>query len=519
MRTLSLLSFCCFFLMSTALHAASNYTQNFSGSALGWAKSDPSQTWTVTAGNFYENRDAATVVPVPAKVISYYNNDTWNTNYTYSLRMMGDWGASGNVVGAVFNYQDVNNFYEVSFGSLAKNSPTDQATVTLYNVASNVRTAVASATFPAPGVDTWFTVKIIRRGDRTTIDVDGVARLTRVQHTGQPAGKIGVIGRFNNVAFDDVRVSIATYLFSSGFGPSVTQGTWSCAGVWIQTLLGSDAATGFTWPPNFWGEPLVGMFNTTIPCPEQQHANYVQLDLPGVTGPTGTTSTALMNNVLVFDDSTWPPEHQSGGARLGASYRWGVGAGPGYYIRRWLKYPANLMQQMPNNGFFNQHEYKSIDCTGSPGRLTIQWKKNTTWGNHYRVVRDTNNDCPGTTTVIWQRFCSPTFAIPPSQGGGNCPATVPNLPLGQWFYDEFYVHHSLQNHNPQDRVAYAVNGQVVFDINLSTIPEPSASNPPRGMKLTPGYLNVENMPLLIDDLEVLDQIPCATFPCGPPTHY
>ncbi len=103
MRTLSLrpigrtlLAFCCLCLTSTALHAASNYTQNFFGSAPGWLKSDATHTWTVTAGNFYENRDAEMAIPTPVpKVISYYNNDTWHTNYTYSLRMMGDWGAPG----------------------------------------------------------------------------------------------------------------------------------------------------------------------------------------------------------------------------------------------------------------------------------------------------------------------------------------------------------------------------------------------------------------------------------------
>ncbi len=413
----------------------------------------------------------------------------------------------------------MNNFYEVSFGSLLKDEPTDQATVTLYKVINNTRTAVGSAIFPAPGVDTWFSVKIIRIGDRTTIDVNGVALPTRVTQSELGAGKIGVIGRFNNVAFDEVRVSIATYLFSSGFGhPSVTQGQWQCpegaGSPWHQTLVGLDEATGFTWPPNFWGVPIIGLFNTTIPCNEA-HANYVLIDLPSVTGPSGTMSKALLNNVLNISDSTWDQEFKSGGARLGVTYRWDTaGAGPRYYIRRWLKYPANLMQQMPNNKFINQHEYKTVNCSGSPGRLTIQWRKNVGWSNHYRVVRDTNNNCPGAPDmVIWERYCSPTVALP------NCPATVPSMPLGQWFYDEFYVHHSLQNHNPQDRVADAINGQVVFDINMATMDENTASNPPREMKMTPGYLHVDNMQLLVDDLEVLDQIPCATFPCGPPTHY
>lgn len=355
MRTLSLrfiartLVTFCFFFSSAALHAANNYTQTFTGTAPGWLASGAGQTWTVTAGNFYENRDAEAAVPTSVpKVISYYDNDTWNTNYTYSLRMMGDWGAVGNLVGAVFNYQNATNFYEVSFGSLLKSAPTDQATVTLYKVINNTRTAVASTTFPAPGVDTWFSVKIIRIGTRTTIDVNGVALLTRVDQPELGAGRIGVIGRFNNVAFDDVRVSIASYLFSSGFGSSVTQGAmWTCPGAspWIQTLQGLDVATGFSWPPNFWGTPAIGMFNTTIPCAEH-HENYVLLDLPSVTGPTGTTSTALMNNVLVFDDSTWEPATlKSGGARLGVTYKWDVGAGPSYYIRRWLKFPANLISR------------------------------------------------------------------------------------------------------------------------------------------------------------------------------
>jgi len=62
-------------------------------------------------------------------------------------------------------------------------------------------------------------------------------------------------------------------------------------------------------------------------------------------------------------------------------------------------------------------------------------------------------------------------------------------------------------------VKYAINGLSVFNhTTISAEPLPS----PNRVKITPGYLNVTNMEIMVDDVEV--QPPCSAFPCGAPPH-
>ena len=63
-------------------------------------------------------------------------------------------------------------------------------------------------------------------------------------------------------------------------------------------------------------------------------------------------------------------------------------------------------------------------------------------------------------------------------------------------------------------MAYAINGQVIFDYTGDV-----ATAKPKGIKLTPGYLNIPNVEVQADDLEVYHDFPCRTFPCGAPSHY
>jgi hypothetical protein len=68
---------------------------------------------------------------------------------------------------------------------------------------------------------------------------------------------------------------------------------------------------------------------------------------------------------------------------------------------------------------------------------------------------------------------------------------------------------------------YAINGQVIFDVpNRAECPGCTVkSSKARGIKLTPGYLNVSNVEVQVDDLEIFHDAPCRTFPCDAPLHY
>jgi hypothetical protein len=65
-------------------------------------------------------------------------------------------------------------------------------------------------------------------------------------------------------------------------------------------------------------------------------------------------------------------------------------------------------------------------------------------------------------------------------------------------------------------VKYAINGSMVFDqVPPSGDPLPPV---PNRVKITPGYLNVQNTEIQADDAEVLATPPCGSFACGPPAH-
>ena len=127
----------------------------------------------------------------------------------------------------------------------------------------------------------------------------------------------------------------------------------------------------------------------------------------------------------------------------------------------------------------------------------------------YRLRMDQENNCDvpnGFDPVpdFPDQICYPTK-------GGPCPDF--RALAGQWFYDEYFVKYSTGG-SSTDRVMYAINGQLIFDH-----PGPVKTATPRGIKLTPGYLNIPNVEVRADDLEIYHDFPCRTFPCGAPSHY
>jgi hypothetical protein len=293
-----------------------------------------------------------------------------------------------------------------------------------------------------------------------------------------------------------------TYLFRSGFGPSVTLNEPnrpypnSEFNYWFRSILGQDTATGFSWPMTMWGTPRVQQLSSFLPG-SLPYDDYIRIELKNVTGPTGLISRVLSNQLL---------QHHNAGpeiARSGVGYSFEGTPSSSFYIRRFLRYPADVVANMGNGDWFVQQEYKTRDCTGPHGRLIVTWVMDVQ-GGRYEVRFDRGNNC-GIPEPWTQIVNGINFQQRPS-------ATIPSLPVGEWFYDEYHVRYS-PNGSAQDLVQYAINGQIIFDHR-----GPVASRLPDRMSFKPGYLENAGWEIMMDDLEVLVAPPCGTFPCGAPIH-
>jgi hypothetical protein len=126
--------------------------------------------------------------------------DNAGTNAVYSARLLNQYGASGNLVGLLYNV-GVNDYYEVVF------SPT--GIMQMNKFIEGVRYPVRTATHTIPR-NTWFDVQVIRDGMRTTVKVNGVT-LVEGEFQGElRGGDIGVITHWSKGRFDDVSLTELT---------------------------------------------------------------------------------------------------------------------------------------------------------------------------------------------------------------------------------------------------------------------------------------------------------------------
>jgi hypothetical protein len=123
-----------------------------------------------------------------------------STNYTVSARMLNPYGASGNRIGLIFNFDfEVGDYYEVVF------APTGQAYLNKF--IQGRLTNVATATHSALGRNVWFNVELARRGPNATVKVNNQIVFENVQtaHLDPIGGSIGVISHWAPGRFDDLR--------------------------------------------------------------------------------------------------------------------------------------------------------------------------------------------------------------------------------------------------------------------------------------------------------------------------
>lgn len=125
----------------------------------------------------------------------------WHTDFRYSARLLNQFGASGNLVGLVYNYQTnglyAGDYYEVVF------SPTGIAR--LNKVIQGTRYLVASAMHAVPR-NVFFDVEVVRSGVSTTVLVNGSAIFDDVPQGELGAGDVGVVTHWSRGRFDDLTV-------------------------------------------------------------------------------------------------------------------------------------------------------------------------------------------------------------------------------------------------------------------------------------------------------------------------
>jgi len=122
-------------------------------------------------------------------------DDNRETSFIYRARLFNQYGAPGNLVGVVYNYQDAFNYYEIVFSSTG--------VMQMNRIVEGVRTRVRSATQKIPQ-KTWFGVQVFRQGVRTTVKVGGVPVVADQLQGELLGGSVGVITRSSKGSFDSV---------------------------------------------------------------------------------------------------------------------------------------------------------------------------------------------------------------------------------------------------------------------------------------------------------------------------
>ncbi|HEV8331702.1 MAG TPA: family 16 glycoside hydrolase [Steroidobacteraceae bacterium] len=134
--------------------------------------------------------------------LAIYQCRCWNTNAVIRARLLNQFGASGNLVGLVYNYVDAGpsdpaDYNEVVFSTTGL--------AHLNTVINGVRTQVASSTHSVPR-NTWFDVEVLRKGTTTTVKVNGTTIFDHVPQSKLGTGKIGVVTHWSKGQFDNVIV-------------------------------------------------------------------------------------------------------------------------------------------------------------------------------------------------------------------------------------------------------------------------------------------------------------------------
>jgi Bacterial Ig domain len=331
-------------------------------------------------------------------------------------------------------------------------SPNSGQTVSgILNYAASVNSAVTKVDFSVSSASPMFlgtsmaapfggaldTIRL-ENGDHTLTAVayDARGKTTtsqvafKVQNSTPPAGGGGTTTKPANM------------LFWSGFESGVSVGApRNCyeAGCW-QDLLGTDSATGFSWPPKIGGGTSQFQIRSganTNPTLTTIPSNIVN-EIQTVTGRTGAPTRALSSLIKRQCIGTGS-QNNSLGCSAQDSYLIQPTREPGdLYISFWRKLPPDLLEKL-------------IDGW----HVVFAWK---TTGDYRVIVQIVNF---GGVTPYWdiRGDNDANGGLPKQEFWRVNNQTVP-VPIGEWFKFEVFWHRS---EGADGRVWMAVNGQKIVD--------------------------------------------------------
>jgi hypothetical protein len=150
-------------------------TQTFSGELPGGIPA----TWNTTGGTL----NSTAVVETDIARLCGGGNDV-----TYRMRLLNQFGNSGNLVGLIYNYQH-SGFYAGDYFEVVL-SPTGR--LELRKFIHGVRYVVARGTHAVPRT-VWFNLEVIRNGINMTVKVNGSTRIQNVPQGELPGGFAGAV--------------------------------------------------------------------------------------------------------------------------------------------------------------------------------------------------------------------------------------------------------------------------------------------------------------------------------------
>jgi hypothetical protein len=155
-----------------------------------------SGTWD-TAGGTLNSTAVGTSDIVDLRCTGTNDNRHPASGYVYSAKLLNQFGASGNLVGLLYNLGG-DGYYEVVF------SPT--GIMRINKVIEGVRSTVRTATHTVPR-NTWFDVQVIRSGILTTVKVNGITVVDGLIQGELRGGSTGLITHWSKGRFDDVTLT------------------------------------------------------------------------------------------------------------------------------------------------------------------------------------------------------------------------------------------------------------------------------------------------------------------------
>lgn len=243
--------------------------------------------------------------------------------------------------------------------------------------------------------------------------------------------------------------------FERGTSLGAPHNCWS-TGCW-QSITGTDASTGYAWPPPVWGTSTVSRFQlladnpTGMMDPTAIHG-YMFNQIVSATGHKGTLTKALYSQVTQSGCCGSNP--QGSGATQNSFLLQPTTETGDLYISYWIKYQQRLARQLTPGAWRDLFKWK----TGTPGQDD---------GDYRVLVQISTWNCPGSPTppYCWliqadnDASSNPSPLPAPGYYWQVTNSAVP-VPIGQWFKFEVFWHRST---GADGRIWMAVNGHVICD--------------------------------------------------------